>query len=550
MASGRVTEPERENTVNRRQFVSTTSALAAIAALPMTARAQESAILRVGLSNSVIPRTTGLADRGIEGRRFIGHTIYDPLLYYGSQGNGSPYALQPYLATEWSSDPQDRLRWTFRLRDGVRFHDGSDFTAEAVAWNFAKLYDEAAPQFKADEAASAQAFGPRLVSWTVDDRLTITVTTETADPFVPYSMSNLTFVSPAQFDAVGGSWDAFAAAPSGTGPFRLTFLAPQERAELTRNDSYWDPNRIPHVARMDLFPIAEPNTRTAALLSGQVDWIEAVTPDAVDVLRGAGAQVVTNPYPQVWSYWFSFLDGSPWRDPRVRRAANLAVDREGLVGVLNGLMVPAVGHYPPDHPWFGTPSFTPAHDPDEARRLLAEAGFGPKTPLRSRLLATDGGSGMMQPPPMNAFVQDNLRAVGIEMEIVIVDWNALFGALTPGAADPASMGCDMINLSVATMDPSEMLRLFGSRFTAPNGINWGGAVSARADAALEAVYQAFDPAEQNRLLGAFHAAIVDDDLALFIAHDPFPRAFAANVSGFAEGYNGIRVQDPSFIRLG
>jgi hypothetical protein len=60
----------------------------------------------------------------------------------------------------------------------------------------------------------------------------------------------------------------------------------------------------------------------------------------------------------------------------------------------------------------------------------------------------------------------------------------------------------------------------------------------------------FDAETQNRLIGAFHAACVDDALALFVAHDPFPRAFAPNVTGYAEGYNGIRVQDPSFIRLG
>jgi ABC-type transport system substrate-binding protein len=469
--------------MDRRSLLAATSA--AFAGLRSgTASAQPTGTLRVGLSNSVIPRTTGVPDRGIEGWRFIGHTIYDPLVYYGSQGHGSPFALMPYLATAWEADPSDRRRWTIRLREGVRFHDGAAFDAGTVIWNLEKIFVPSAPQFKPDEAALAQSLAPRIVAWRPDGSHALVIETAEPDPFVPYSLRMLAMASPAQFERIGRSWERFAQAPSGTGPFRLTHLAPSERAELTRFDGYWDRNRIPRVERMQLLPIPDPNTRSAALLGRQVDWIEAVAPDTVGILRARGMKVVMNPYPQVWSYWFSFLEGSPWRDLRVRRAANLAVDREGLARVLNGMMIPAVGHYPPDHPWFGQPGFTPRHDPDEARRLLREAGFGPARPIRSRLLATSGGSGMMQPPPMNAFIQRNLRDVGIEMEIEVVDWNALFGALGPGAGAPASRGCDMINLSVATNDPTEMLRLFGGRYAPPNGINWGHARSAAADAAL------------------------------------------------------------------
>jgi ABC-type transport system substrate-binding protein len=518
---------------------------------PNFARAQGSgrAPLRVGLSNSVIPQTTGIADRGIEGRRFIGQTIYDPLVYYGSQGHGSPNELQPYLATAWQPDPGNRRVWTFTLRPDVRFHDGSAFDADAVIWNFEKLYRPDARQFKADEAALAQGTMTRLSGWERVDTLRLRVETAAPEPFLPYSIGGIGHASPAQFARLG-SWERFAQEPSGTGPFRLTALAPQERAELARFDGYWDRARVPRAPRMTLLPIPDPNTRSAALVSGQVDWIEAVAPDTVGILRQRGAKVVTNPYPQVWSYWFSFAEGSPWRDVRVRRAANLAVDREGLARVLNGMMIPAIGHYPPDHPWFGAPEFRAGYNPREARALLEAAGHSMARPIRAKLLTTSGGSGHMQPNPMNAFIQRNLREVGIEMELIVVDWNALYGARAPGVRAEASRGADLLNISSATHDPWQFIRIFGSAYTSPNGLNWGGARSERADAIAADLLATFDAERQAELLARFHAAVVDDALHLFIAHDPFPRAAGPHVTGYAEGYNGIRVQDPSFISAG
>ncbi len=531
--------------LNRRTLLQSTAAAAI--AMPSASFGQPARALRVGLSNAVIPSTTGIADRGIEGRRFIGQTIYDPLIYYGSQGNGSPYDLRGYLAESWVSDVSNRRVWTVKLRSGVTFHDGSPCTADAVLWNFGKLYDRNSPQFKADEAALAQATMTQISSWEKVDDLTIRIENVRAEPFMPYSIGGIGFASPRQWESVGKDWTKFAAAPSGTGPFKLTHLSPQERAELSRFDAYWDKPRIARSERLVLFPIPEANTRSAALVSGQVDWIEAVAPDTIALLRQRGARVVTNPYPQVWSYWFSFAEGSPWHDLRVRRAANLAVDREGLAKVLNGQMIPATGHYPKGHPWYGTPTFEATYNPAEAVRLLREAGYGPDKPIRTKLLTTAGGSGHMQPNPMNAYIQRNLREVGIEMEMIVVDWNALYGARAPGAKAEASRGADLLNISSATQDPWQFIRIFGSAFAPPNGLNWGAARSERADAVAQELLATFDAQRQVELLGKFHAAVVDDALHLFIAHDPFPRAFGANISGYAEGYNGIRVQDPSFI---
>ena len=115
---------------------------------------------------------------------------------------------------------------------------------------------------------------------------------------------------------------------------------------MVPNKDYWDKARVPKLDKLVLMPLPEANARVAALRSGQVDWIEAPAPDAVDSLKKAGFKIVTNAYPHNWTWHLSRVEGSPWNDIRVRKAANLAIDREGMKELLAGLMIPAEGFYP------------------------------------------------------------------------------------------------------------------------------------------------------------------------------------------------------------
>ena len=136
---------------------------------------------------------------------------------------------------------------------------------------------------------------------------------------------------------------------------------------------------------MITLPIPDPNARTAALLSGQVDWIEAPAPDAIPRLVERGMVISSNLYPHVWSWHLSRVDGSPWNDLRVRKAANLAVDRTGILSLLGGYALEAKGHVSPGDPWFGSPSFDLTYDPEAAKALLAEAGHGPDNPVKVKM---------------------------------------------------------------------------------------------------------------------------------------------------------------------
>ena len=120
---------------------------------------------------------------------------------------------------------------------------------------------------------------------------------------------------------------------------------------------HWDPSRVPKLDRVILMPLPDPSARTAALLSGQVDWIEAPAPDAIPRIKQQGMEIVSGVYPHVWPWHFSRIEGSPWNDIRVRKAANLAVDRAGIVQLLGGYGVEATGHVVKGDVWYGSPSF-------------------------------------------------------------------------------------------------------------------------------------------------------------------------------------------------
>ncbi len=515
---------------------------AAVAALPAVQAFEANAqgTIRIGMTAADIPLTHGQPDQGFEGNRFTGIPLYDSLTAWDLTRADRPTPLVPSLATEWSVDPNDKTRWIFRLRRGVTFHDGSAFNADAVVWNVRKVLDREAPHFDPRQVGVTATRMPTLRRAEKIDDYTVALITSEPDSLLPINLTNLFMASPAHWqrkrDAAPNAeaaWNAFAADPSGTGPFRLVRFVPRERVEYVRNDAYWGDKA--KADRIVLLPIPEANARTAALLSGQVDWIEAPAPDALPQLRARGMQIQSNVQPHVWPWQPCFVEGSPLADVRVRKAINLGIDREGLKTLLGGMMVPAVGTVQPGHPWWGNPSFQIRHDPAEARRLLAEAGYGPQRPLNLKVQISASGSGQMQPLPMNEFIQQNLRAIGVNVEFDVLEWNALFTNWRRGCKDPSARGAHAINVSFAAMDPFfAMVRFWDSKMAPPVSNNWGHFSDPRFDAMVAEARNAFDAAARDAALARLHAAGVDEALFIWIAHDVGPRAMSPRVRGFVQ----------------
>src|SRR6202795_4468148 len=388
-------------------------AVVAVACLPRIAGAET--VLRIGMTAADIPRTSGQPDQGFEGNRFTGLTMYDALTMWDLSSSDKASVLIPGLSTEWKVDDADKTKWTFKLRPGVKFHDGSPFNADAVVWNVEKVLKQDAPQFDSSQVGLTASRMPTLMSARKIDDMTVELITKEPDSFLPINLTNLFMASPSKwqkfYDAASGAdakaksqaaWEAFARDASGTGPWKMTSFTPRERLELVKNADYWDKARVPHVDKMVLLPMPEANARTAALLSGQVDWGEGPAADAVAEIKQRGFVIKSNEEPHVWPWQFSRVEGSPWNDIRVRKAANLCVDREGLKdGLLAGLMVPATGTFEPGHPWRGHPTFEIKYDKPAAQKLMQEAGFGPTKKLSVKIQTSASGSGQMLPLPMN-----------------------------------------------------------------------------------------------------------------------------------------------------
>ena len=525
---------------------------AALLALLANAAFAQEKTLRIAMTAADIPRTLGQPDQGFEGNRFTGIPMYDGLTGWDLSKADTPSVLVPGLALSWAVDAKDKTKWVFKLRPGVKFHDGSAFTADAVVWNVRKVLDKDAPHFDASQVGVTASRMPTLRSARKIDDLTVELSTSEPDAFLPLNLTNLFMASPAhwqkKFDAASSTnaaatpadkakaaWISFAADASGTGPFKMARFVARERLEVTANKAYWDPKRTPKIDRVVMLPMPEANARTAALLSGQVDWIEAPSPDAMGTITQRGHKIYFNQQPHVWPWQLSFAEGSPWLDKRVRQAANLCVDRVGLLKLLGGMMGVPKGTVPPGHPWFGTPKFEIKYDVAAATKLMAEAGHTPAKPLKVKVQISASGSGQMQPLPMNEFVQQSLKQCGFDVQFDVIEWNTLFTNWRKGAKDPSANGANAINVSYAAMDPFfAMVRFTSTKTYPPVSNNWGYFGNAEFDKLIADARNTFDDKGRDAALAKLHARIVEEAPFVWIAHDVGPRAMSAKVKNVVQ----------------
>ncbi len=515
--------------------------LVVAAALAAANPGQAQTTLRVAMTAGDIPDVTGQPDQGFEGYRFVGYTLYDSLILWDLSRSDVEASLTPGLATKWEIDPKDSKRWIFTLRKDVKFHDGSDFNADVVLWNISRITDEKVPHFNAKQFAAMRTRTVNIDRAEKIDDHTVAIITKEPDSLFYIQMSFWMMISKAQFEKAG-SYEKYAQMPSGTGPYRFAGLVPRERLEMTRNETYWNPKRIPKHDRLVLQPMPEATTRAAALLSGQVDFIEAPSPDTIARLKSSGMQVITLPYPHNWHYQFNFVDG-PFKDKRVRQAANYAMDRGEMVEMLNGLAQEGYATVPPSSPYFGKPVLYKL-DQKKATALLKEAKC---FPCEVTLAISTSGSGQMQPLPMNELVKSQLEAVGFKVKLEVMDWNALLDVTFKGREKfPAYHA---VNVSRATQDPfSGIFRFAMRKQWAPAGGNWGHYENPEIEKLITEIYNTFDQTKRDAMITRVHEIMNADAAMLFVTHDLNPRALSPKVKGFVQAQSWF--QDLTPITVG
>ena len=525
----------------------------AIALGSATPAAAQEKVLRIGMTAADIPRTLGQPDQGFEGNRFTGIPMYDSLTQWDLSKADVPSVVIPGLATSWSINPDDKTKWIFKLRPGVKFHDGSDVNADAIVWNVQKVLDKDAPHFDPSQVGVTASRMPTLRSAKKIDDMTVELTTSEPDAFLPINLTNLFIASPKHWEAklaavpasvtapaerAKAAWTAFAADASGSGPFKMARFVPRERLEMVANKSYWDPKRMAKVDRVVLLPIPEANARTAALLSGQVDWIEAPAPDSLPQIKQRGFTLYSNPQPHVWPWQLSFAEGSPWLDKRVRHAANLCVDRAGLKTLLGDLMGIPKGTMAADHPWFGKPTFDIKYDVDSAKKLMTEAGYSAAKPQKTKVQISASGSGQMMPLPMNEFVQQSLKQCFFDIDFDVIEWNTLFNNWRKGAKDPSANGATATNVSFSSMDPFfGLVRFTSTKTFPPVSNNWGLFGNPEFDQLIQNARTTFDDKPRDEALAKLHTRIVEEAPFIWVAHDVGPRAMSPKVKGVVQPKN-------------
>jgi peptide/nickel transport system substrate-binding protein len=510
--------------------------LALLGATAPAARAETQ--VRVAMTAADIPDWTGAPDQGYEGYRFVGFSLYDSLVLWDLSRSDVAADIKPGLAESWSIDPADHKRWIFKLRQGVKFHDGCAWNADALIWNYKRTMDSSSPQYNPRHHAGQSWLIVNIIKVEKVDDYTVALHTPIADSLLPYEVPGWFQISPCAVEKVKNDYAEYAKAPMGTGPYKFDKVVEHERLELVKNADYWDKTRVPKHDRLVLLPMPEASTRAAALLAGQVDFVEAPSPDTIPKLKSAGMTIITVPYPHNWDYQIR-ADRPPFSDIRVRKAANYAINRGEMVEMLQGVAIEGYGKFIPSQPYYGNPYKYP-HDPEKAKALLKEAGC---LPCKVTIGISTSGSGQMQPLPMNELVKEQLEAAGFQVKLEPIDWNSLIDVYIGGAKKYPQY--DGINVSLSSIEPLQGIMKSGmTRYQTPNGFNWGLYSNPEVDALGEAALAEFDTAKRNAIIAKMHEKLVDEAYEVFIVHDLNPRALSPKLKGFVQAQSWFQDMTP------
>nr|MBO2481257.1 ABC transporter substrate-binding protein [Bacillaceae bacterium] len=385
---------------------------------------------RGGDSTSLDPAET------TEGEAFkVTENIYEKLINFKEQST----ELEPGLATDWEVS-DDGLTYTFQLRQGVKFHDGTDFNAEAVVFNFnrwiegnqGKSGDEIPfPYFQSqfgDNIESVTATGEYEVQFKLKRPQAVFLKNLAMSPFA--------IASPAAIQKYG---DKFNENPVGTGPYKFVEWKRNDRIVLEKFDDYWD-SGYPKIDRIIFRCIPDNSARLNALKTGEVDLIDGVNyTDVKQIESDSNLQLIPRPSLNV-AYVGLTVTRGPLKNQKVRQALNHAVDKEAIIqSFYEGYAEPAKNPMPPVVAGYNDEIQDYEFDLEKAKQLLAEAGYPNGFEIKlwampvPRPYMPDGRK-------VAEAIKSNWEKIGVKTEIVSMEWGTYLEKVAAGEADAFMLG--------------------------------------------------------------------------------------------------------------
>lgn len=444
-----------------------------------------------------------------------------------AQGVSTP-PIVPALAESWTVS-DDAKTYTFKLRQGVQFHDGTPWNAAAAKFNMDRMLDSKFKYFQPGAVPMLQWVWGDLDSYKVIDDYTIEFklkqpNSEFLRRLAAGGSGTPRMISPAAIEKFGN--DGIGQNAVGTGPFMLTERVVGEKTVLSKNPNYWDPKRMPKVDRLILRGIPEVSTRELALMSGEVDMIATPSPDSIDYLEAQGLTIVKGPVATIYPIWLNFKE-KPLQDVRVRKAMAMAIDREGMTKFLRrGTAVPAYGILN-----FGGPGWDANYrdwpfDPEGAKKLLAEAGY--PNGFETRLDWTMGGGGDVNTRADAEWIQRDLARIGIKASIETFDNGTYWDMMAKGIRE----GSCCMQVSWGETGFYWLDLVVAKAATPPNGFNSGYYDNPKID---ELLAQARSAPNEEGMVAKLHELrdAVTADVAFIPVYTPLQvYAMRPNVKGF------------------
>ncbi|PHK94013.1 ABC transporter substrate-binding protein [Pseudoroseomonas rhizosphaerae] len=423
--------------------------------------------------------------------------LFDTLTAFDAEAR-----VEPGLAESWRV--VEPTVWEFKLRPGVKFHNGNAFTAEDVAFTIARVPT-------VPNSPSSYAIYTRAIERVeIVDPLTVRLHTRTPYPVLPNDLGQVAILDKETHE--GASTEDFNSGKVavGTGPFRYVNFRSGDRLELERNDAYWGDK--PHWAKVSYRILPNDASRTAALLAGDVDFIDQVPTsdlaslrrsDKVHLAEKDGLRIIflaldhqhPEGSPQIADAEGKPLGKNPLHDLRVRRALSIAIDRPAIASrVMEGTSMPS-GQFLPPTAFGAIPDLAaPKTDPDAAKKLLAEAGY----PNGFRITLSGPNDRYMNDARIVQAIGQMWTRIGVRTQVDAQPWTTFIGR-----AGRQELSAFLVGWGSSSGEASNPLRSLVAGFDRDKGFgtsNRGRYSNPEVDAKLEAALRELDDTKREALL--------------------------------------------------